>query len=1099
MSLNLSALLAPQFTRNVRHRGEEYYCGNQVRIERASETELHARVRGSQTYDVALNFRDGILSVWCDCPYFVDNGVPCKHLWATILAAEAQGGLSAAASAPQLVLSDESELPVDDAGLKTPRARWRDSFARSRAPVTPRQRVPKPPSWQQQFSEIVAATSRPAAPEFTWPAKREVLYIVDTAARLSGDRLCLMLESRDRKKDGSWTRPKALAMYRGQIQRLPVTEDRQVLSMLAGTQTYAYGYLDPDERLSELSMLPPALSAMLMPLMVRTGRCYLRPQNEPEALLPLAWDDGEPWSFGLELGKAEDGQCTLTGFFHRGEERMKLTAPVLVAPGLLLTRDRVARCGQEDAFDWISALRKKCSIVAPESEKDQFLAALLCSRNLPPLTVPEEMRYEELASIPAPRLKISQAPTRLGPGRLHAELSFAYDDRIVPECDPSRGVFDAASRRFLSRDFDAEAAAHALLDQLGAKRGQASYWEPEPARGFAASKLPRIVRSLVEAGWHIDAEGKIFRRPGSYRLEVSSGVDWFELHGEVDYGNTKARLPELLAALRRGNNMVQLDDGTYGMLPEEWLRRIGPLAGMGSAGNGHIHFTRSQTGLLDALLATQPGAQWDQTFARVRAELHQFSALEATAQPVGFVGRLRDYQCKGLAWILFLQRFSFGGCLADDMGLGKTAQVLALLEMRRELRCTGQPVAPSLIVVPKSLVFNWKQEAQRFTPQLRILDHTGMARDGNDFAACDVVLTTYGTLRRDILSLKDLEFDYVILDEAQAVKNADTESSKAVRLLRGRYRLGLSGTPVENHLGELWSLFEFLNPGMLGAASVFKVAGSTWRNPTEDTRRLLAQALRPFILRRTKQQVAQELPPKSEQTIYCEMENSQRKLYEELRQHYRESLLKRIETDGLTKSKIQVLEALLRLRQAACHPALLDPKRIGDPSAKLEALLAQLREVLDEGHKALVFSQFTSLLKIVRERLNESGIVYEYLDGATRDRQERVERFQTDPSCRVFLISLKAGGVGLNLTAAEYVFILDPWWNPAVEAQAVDRTHRIGQQRPVFAYRLIARDTVEEKILELQNSKRNLAAEIIGAENSVIRNLKPEDLALLLS
>jgi len=1099
MSLNLSARLAPQFTRNVRHRGQEYYWREQVRIERASGTELHARVRGSQTYDVELNFRDGILSVWCDCPFFVENGVPCKHLWATILAAEAQGGLSVATSAPQLVLSDDFELPIDDADLKTLEARWRDSVARSRVPVTTRQRVPKSPSWQQQFSEIVAPGSRLATPESTWPAKREVLYIVDTATSLSGGGLCLTLESRDRKKDGSWTRPKPLAMRRSQIQRLPVTEDQQVLSMLAGTQTYAYGYLDPYERLPELSMLPPALSAILMPLMVRTGRCYLRPQNEPEALLPLAWDDGEAWSFGLELGKAEDGQCALTGFFHRGEERMKLTAPVLVAPGLLLTRDRVARCAQEASFEWISALRKKCSIVAPESEKDQFLNALLCSRNLPPLTVPEEMRYEELASIPAPRLKISQAPTRLGPGRLRAELSFAYDDRIVSEFDPSRGVFDAASRRFLRRDFDAEAAANALLDQLGVKRGQGSYWEPEPARGFAASKLPRVVRSLVEAGWHIDAEGKIFRRPGSYRLEVSSGVDWFELHGEVDYGNTKARLPELLAALRRGNNMVQLDDGTYGMLPEEWLRRIGPLAGMGSPENGHIHFTRSQAGLLDALLATQPDAQWDQTFARVRAELQQFRGVETTAQPEGFVGRLRDYQCEGLAWILFLQRFSFGGCLADDMGVGKTAQVLALLEMRRELRCSGQPVAPSLIVVPKSLVFNWKEEAERFTPQLRVLDHTGMARDGNDFGACDVILTTYGTLRRDILSLKDLKFDYVILDEAQAVKNADTESSKAARLLRGRYRLGLSGTPVENHLGELWSLFEFLNPGMLGAASAFKVAGSTWRNPTEDTRRLLAQALRPFILRRTKQQVAQELPPKSEQTIYCEMETAQRKLYDELRQHYRESLLKRIETDGLTKSKIQVLEALLRLRQAACHPALLDPKHIGDPSAKLEALLAQLREVLDEGHKALVFSQFTSLLKIVRERLSESGIVYEYLDGATRDRQARVERFQTDPSCRIFLISLKAGGVGLNLTAAEYVFILDPWWNPAVEAQAVDRTHRIGQQRPVFAYRLIARDTVEEKILELQNSKRALAAEIIGAESSVIRNLKPEDLALLLS
>jgi superfamily II DNA or RNA helicase len=1099
MSMSLSARLAPQFGWNVQHRGEEYYRSGLVRIVRASDTEVHARVHGSLTYDVKLGFRDGVLSVWCDCPYFVDNGVPCKHLWATILAAEAQESLPPATSAPQLVLSDDSELPFDDDDLKTPGASWREWVARSGVPVTARQRVPKPPSWQQQFSEIVAPGPRPAMPESTWPAKREVLYIVDIAACLLGGGLCLTLESRERKKDGNWALPKPLAMKRSQIQSLPVTEDQQILSVLAGTQRYSYGYQDYYDRVPELSVLPPALSLMLMPLMVRTGRCHLRPQNEPEALLPLAWDEGDAWSFALELGKTEEGKCALTGFFQRGEERMKLRDPVLLTPGFVFTRERVARCAPEASFAWISALRKKGSIVAPESEKDQFLAALLGSRNLPPLTVPEEMRYEEVTSIPAPRLKISQAPIRLGPGRLQAELSFAYDDRIVPESDPSRGFFDAATRRFLRRDFDAEAAADALLDQLGVKRRQASDGAPEPVRGVAASKLPRVVRPLVEAGWHIDAEGRIFRPPGNFRLEVSSGVDWFELHGEVGYGATKARLPELLAALRRGNNMVQLDDGTYGMLPEEWLRRIGPLAGMGSPENGHIHFTRSQAGLLDALLATQPEAKWDQTFARLRDELHPGSAVETIAQPEGFVGRLRDYQCEGLAWMLFLQRFSFGGCLADDMGVGKTAQVLALLEMRREMRRTGQPVSPSLIVVPKSLVFNWKQEAERFTPQLRVLDHTGVAREGNDFAACDVILTTYGTLRRDILSLKDFEFDYVILDEAQAVKNAETESSKAVRLLRGRYRLGLSGTPVENHLGELWSLFEFLNPGMLGAASVFKVAGSSWRNATEDTQRLLARALRPFILRRTKQQVAQELPPKSEQTIYCEMETAQRKLYDELRQHYRESLLKRIEKDGLAKSKIQVLEALLRLRQAACHPALLDPKRIAEPSAKLEALLAQLREVLDEGHKALVFSQFTSLLKIVCDRLDESGVVYEYLDGATRDRQARVERFQTDPSCRIFLISLKAGGVGLNLTAAEYVFILDPWWNPAVEAQAVDRTHRIGQQRPVFAYRLIARDTVEEKILELQNSKRNLAAEIIGEESSVIRNLKPEDLALLLS
>jgi SNF2 family DNA or RNA helicase len=318
-------------------------------------------------------------------------------------------------------------------------------------------------------------------------------------------------------------------------------------------------------------------------------------------------------------------------------------------------------------------------------------------------------------------------------------------------------------------------------------------------------------------------------------------------------------------------------------------------------------------------------------------------------------------------------------------------------------------------------------------------------------------------------------------------------------LLQGNYRLAMSGTPIENHLGELWSLFDFLNPGMLGSASIFKLTGTGARNPDEETRKLLSHALRPFILRRTKEQVAKDLPPKLEQTLFCELEPPQRKLYDELRDHYRNSLLGRIERDGIAKAKIQILEALLRLRQAACHPGLVDKSRTGDPSAKLDMLLPQLLEVIDEGHKVLVFSQFTSFLAILREQLDKEEVTYEYLDGRTRDRQSRVEKFQNDPDCKLFLISLKAGGLGLNLTAAEYVFLLDPWWNPAVEAQAIDRAHRIGQTNQVFAYRIIARDTVEEKVLELQNTKRDLADAIISADNSVIRSLGKEDLELLLS
>jgi SNF2 family DNA or RNA helicase len=346
---------------------------------------------------------------------------------------------------------------------------------------------------------------------------------------------------------------------------------------------------------------------------------------------------------------------------------------------------------------------------------------------------------------------------------------------------------------------------------------------------------------------------------------------------------------------------------------------------------------------------------------------------------------------------------------------------------------------------------------------------------------------------------KDVRFDYAVLDEAQAIKNAASESAKAARLIQADHRLALSGTPVQNHLGELWSLFEYLNPGMMGSASVFKDVTAATAGQDREARGVLSKALRPFILRRTKEQVAKDLPEKTEQTLYCVLDATQRKLYDELRDHYRTNLLERIAREGMNKAKIQVLEALLRLRQAACHPGLIDKARAKEGSAKVDTLLEQVAEVLDEGHKVLVFSQFTSLLAIVREKLDATNTVYEYLDGRTKDRQERVERFQNDENCKLFLISLKAGGLGLNLTAAEYVFLLDPWWNPAVEAQAIDRAHRIGQTKNVFAYRLIAKDTVEEKVLQLQQSKKDLADAIINADNSLIRTLKKDDLELLLS
>jgi SNF2 family DNA or RNA helicase len=424
------------------------------------------------------------------------------------------------------------------------------------------------------------------------------------------------------------------------------------------------------------------------------------------------------------------------------------------------------------------------------------------------------------------------------------------------------------------------------------------------------------------------------------------------------------------------------------------------------------------------------------------------------------------------------------------MGLGKTVQVLALLDAHRQGR--------SIIVVPRSLIFNWMREANRFAPELKVLDFSGPRRriEEIESSGADVVLTTYGTLRSDIAELTAIRFEYAILDEAQAIKNPATGSAKAARLLRARHKLALSGTPVENRLKELWSLFEFLNPGMLGPASTFAMMAELADPPADDT---LRRALRPVILRRTKQQVAPELPERTEQTWYVDLDPAQRVFYLELLARTRRSVFDEIDRSGMNRARMHIREALLRLRQAACAPVLADPTRPRLPSAKLDALVPTLAEIVDEGHKAVVFSQFTRFLALVRARLDDAGLAYEYLDGSTRHRDQHVDRFQSADGPPLFLVSLKAGGHGLNLTAADYVYLLDPWWNPAVEAQAIDRAHRIGQTRHVIATRLVARGTIEEKLLELQASKRALADAILGADQGMLASIGRDELEMLLA
>ena len=1087
----LATSLAKQVGSGVRDRGNQYFRNRRVRLETFTDSVVTATVRGSQIYDVELKLDGHELAVQCTCPYATGNLDPCKHVWATILAADERHFGNHIEGPISLYMDYPDEDPDDDDYRAKPQP------APRQGPTTKPQLKAKPrETWQDHF----AAVEREAQPTPTsnqWNARpvreseQRLIYLVDIPSSLTTRKLMLHLGTQPLKKDGTWGVTKAFSGTLD-IDHQPDPLDRRILNLLEGADRIANVYIPSYyQNQSSRYRLGEELLDEVLPHLGRTGRVrlYIDPKARLEPPL-MAVDEGPPWELALDVSQDETGKnWRLTGSLQRGEESLPLARVDLLIPGVVSWDMRIARFNDGGGYAWVPILRKVGSIEVPIDSGDQLVARLLAIPRPRRTNLPEQLQFAEERIAPRPRLVVKKATTYRG-SALQAELTFVYDDLMVPALPFVGNIVQAERKRLIVRDVAAERDALSLFNRLGM---QAGWFEGKAGFEISPAKLPKAVREATAAGWLVEAEGKLYRRAGHFELAVKSERDWFDLAGSADFEGKSVPLPRLLDALRQGIKTIVLDDGSVGMLPDEWLAQYGMLARMGTTTGEAVRYSRAQVGVLDALLASRPEIGFDKQFEKARTELKKFEGVEAADPPTSFKGELRGYQRDGLGWLRFLRKFGFGGCLADDMGLGKTVQILALLAGKRK--------GPALIVVPKSLIFNWKQEAARFAPKLKVLDHTGLARErtSDTFKNFDLILTTYGTLRRDAAMLSGFHFDTCVLDESQFAKNASTDTAKCVKLIQADHRLAMSGTPIENHLGELWTLFDFLNPGMLGRAATFGGEAGSLRNPGPEAREFLAKALRPFILRRTKKQVATDLPDKTEQTVYCELESEQRRLYDELRDHYRQSLLSKVDELGIKRTKIQVLAALLRLRQAACHPGLIDQKLAAGSCAKLDVLLPQLEELAEEGHKALVFSQFTSFLSIVRSRLDAAGTAYEYLDGKTRDREARVERFQTDPNCKIFLVSLKAGGVGLNLTAADYVFLLDPWWNPAAEAQAIDRTHRIGQVKPVFAYRIIAKNTVEEKVLELQKTKRDLADSILGGDERLITELKREDLEMLLS
>ena len=589
--------------------------------------------------------------------------------------------------------------------------------------------------------------------------------------------------------------------------------------------------------------------------------------------------------------------------------------------------------------------------------------------------------------------------------------------------------------------------------------------------------------------------------PNKARVTVRVGteVNWFDTELHVHFGGQRAPLASIHKALRNKSRYVTLGDGTRGILPEDWIAKFARYFAAGELVGDHIRTPRiNYVAIRDEYEAADLAPETRAQLAEYETQVAGFAGIAPVAVPPDLRGQLRPYQQHGLNWLGFLDTFNFGGCLADDMGLGKTITVLAFLLTQR----AKVPGAASLVVVPTSLVFNWQAEAAKFAPGLRLLTAhgPGRPRDAAEFARHDVVLTTYGTLLSDIAFLKDYRFNYVFLDESQAIKNPDSLRYRAARLLQARNRVVLTGTPLENNTYDLYGQLSFACPGLLGSQQHFKnqYAVPIDKFNSDGHARALRRKIEPFVLRRTKQQVAAELPPKTEMVLPCEMDEEQRRVYDFHRQEYRARLMGQ-HPDHPLKERAHILQGLTKLRQICDSPALLpDAAGFGAASAKLRVLLREIDNKAPQ-HKILVFSQFVAMLDIVRAALAERGIPTAYLTGQTRDRAGAVAAFQHDPRVRVFLISLKAGGTGLNLTEADYVYLVDPWWNPAVENQAIDRSHRLGQNKPVVAVRLICPDTIEEKIQTMQAGKTALAHDLIRTDAAVLKSLSRAELLDLLS
>ncbi len=1081
--MNISEFLTKEFDPTVRSKGYSFYIRKQFKLLEIGNEAIKSEVYGVHKYNVNLNFdpdKQNLL-FQCTCNQF-KQGFNCPHIWASVLAVEKNAKTDEFTSKVFYFYQQKKQTEVEtkEKQVDVPAAKgggnepyWKRSLDRAK---------------ETYDGKNVVTKFRTASSDFL----KRGFYILDIPASLSYRQFVLHFRIQERKYSGEYGFIKKGDLNQEKITSFENTLEQEILWNLIGRVEKNYFSKSQATTYNEF-LVNPDQNENILQNVSELGQLFRLKKNKTGLYVDFNINDMQPypllpesWSLDLHLYEFDKEDYKLSVVLKNEKNQTKEMKEVIgYLDNYIFFEDFMAYFDSKKYGMWYEALSLRPMVVAKNEVFDFLNTYWLNFTNTPYIHLPDDLKFEENKEL-QPKAKVVLHMNEESTIQV-AEMRFLYDTYEV-DGTYQEYILDLTKKLKIRRHQEME---NELLNQF-------IELSPIKKSGFRSefkffnTHLPDLIDKVGQHDWQIFLNRNRIRRAKDLTFKVSHQMDWLDLKIDMKIGDVTVGWPDILKALKNQSNLITLADGTTAFMPSDIMKKLKPYFEVGQLTESGIKLNRIQSLFLKSYIENDFVIPSDSKMESLIKDLGELKPVKIGAQ---FKGELRDYQKKGVSWMHILSENTLGGILADDMGLGKTIQMLAVFSIFQQAK--DKLSGPSLIVAPKSLVFNWRNEFEKFTPKIKVLTYFGNDRKEQlkDAKKFDVLLTTYHTLRNDIEQLKEIPFFFFVLDEAQNIKNPRSQLTLSTKLIKSEKKFALTGTPIENSIGDLVSILSVVNPGLITESLGQKMLKLS---EPEDLKRF-SKALSPFILRRTKEQVLKDLPSKTEQVLYCELSEDERAKYNEIKNYYWQKLNSKIKDNGIKNTKIEILGALLRLRQISCHMGLVDKTKLGEPSAKFDLLIDQIQTLMNEGHKALIFSSFTSLLKILSQQLREKNIHFEYLDGQTKDRAERVQNFQTNEQISLFLLSLKAGGVGLNLTSADYVFIIDPWWNPAAESQAIDRCYRIGQTKSVFAYKLIAKNTVEEKILKLQERKKILAENIISSDANILKELSLDDLSDLFS